>query len=105
MDKLGSEFIDDFEKEEKNLFGTSYRIILLFFGLLSAMILIIVVYWLELPEMIYEIYSILVGVPCVFFGASVDKLLKIRERAYYLFLIKRRVYQTELINNKEKGEQ
>ena len=90
--KLGSEFIDDFEKEETGLFGMSFRQIVLVFSVITLIIVIGVVIFLELPEIIYTTYGSLVTIPGVIFGASIDKKFKLKERLYFFFLEKRRVY-------------
>lgn len=100
--KLGSEFIDDFEKEEAGLFGVSYRHILLWFSVFSLMILIIVVVIFEFPEIIFYTYGALVTLPGTLIGASADKKLKIKERVYFFFLEKRRVFRTDIENTEER---
>lgn len=104
MNKLGSEFIEDFEEEDRGIFGISYRHILLFLSIISTIVLIFVVEIIfKLPRIIIMMYILTITIPGVFFGLSAEKTLKIKDRMHYLFLIKRRVYQTE-IKSKEKGE-
>lgn len=98
MSKLGSEFIEDFEREERKLFGTSYRILLLIFSVLTFIVLITLVYILELPEIIWQLYGIIVVIPGTFFGVSADEKMELKGKLHYFFLIKRRVYKTNLKN-------
>lgn len=103
MEKIGSEFIDDFEKNDNELFGINWRVILLLFSFFSFTGIIVAVEWFEYPSIIYETYLILVVIPGFFFGLSMEKKLKIKDRMYFLFLEKKRVYQTE-VENIKKGD-
>lgn len=103
MEKIGSEFIDDFNKSNSELFGVNWRFILLIFSIFSFIGIIVAVEFFEYPPIIYKTYLFLVAVPGIFFGTEADKKLKIKDRIYFLFLEKRRVYKTELENIK-KGD-
>ena len=99
MEKLGSEFIDDFEKEETG----KLRLILLIFSVITSILVVTIVVFLKLPDRISIIYMLLVGLPGIFFGVDADKNLNLRDKIYFFFLEKRRVYQTD-IENEKKGE-
>lgn len=103
MNKLGSEFIEDFEKDDTNLFGINFRNILLLWSILSSIALIIAISYFKLPERIYEIYIVVFAMPGVFFGVNADKMINLKGKIHFFFLEKRRVYKTTVkINRKEK---
>lgn len=97
MKKIGSEFIDDVVKEKTSLLRT----VVLFFGFFSTVGLIIGVEYLEFSERIYYVYMLFVAVPCTLYGINASKILKIKDQKHYLFLEKRRIYKTEIL---EEGE-
>ena len=99
MEKLGSEFIDDFEKEETG----KLRLILLIFSVITSILVVTIVVFLKLPDRISIIYMFLIGIPGIFFGVNADKNLRLRDKIYFFFLEKRRIYQTD-IENEKKGE-
>ena len=55
MSKLGSEFIDDFEKDDTGLSGINKRRISLIFGIVTQVALTVGITYLELPDIIYVI--------------------------------------------------
>lgn len=103
MSKLGSEFLDSFEKEEGKLLGVQKRILLLLFSMITSIILIIAVVWFKLPDILYYIYLIIIGIPGTFFGVSADKHLRVKDRIYFFFLERVRTNPTPI--EKEETEE
>lgn len=108
MSKLGSEFIDDFEKDDTGLSGINKRRISLIFGIVTQVALTVGISYLELPDIIYEIYFIIVTFPAIFYGINASEMLQLKGRIHFLFLERKRVYRTELEEleeNEEKGDE
>lgn len=96
MSKLGSEFIDDFEKDDTGLSGINKKRISLIFGIVTQVALTVGISYLELPDIIYEIYFIIVTFPAVFYGINASEMLQLKGRIHFFFLERKRVYRTEL---------
>lgn len=102
MNKIGSEFLDDFELNDAEVFlGINKRMIFLWLGILSGMAVTITVVLLGLPDIIFWVYDISFVTPLVFYGVSADKMLNLSDRFYFLSLETTRVYQTEFDNKEE----
>lgn len=99
--KIGSEFIDNFQKKELTIFGIKYRMIILMFSIISLVLLTLVIDYFSLPKMLVNIYTVIVVIPGVLIGIEADKLLKLKARIHFFFLIKRRVYKTSEEMKKE----
>ena len=91
MEKLGSDFLEDFEKTDVGIRGK-----LLIGTLVSAVILTVVIWWLNFPNILLYIYYVVVGIPGVFFGVEAEKKLELKHVLYFFFLEKRRVYKTNI---------
>ncbi|MBF0780598.1 MULTISPECIES: hypothetical protein [unclassified Granulicatella] len=94
MQKLGSEFLDDFDlpKEE----GTHMRLVCLYAGMVLGVLVTIGVILLELPDVLYLVCDVLFVFPLVFYGVSADRHFELQEKCYFFTLETTRVYQTEL---------
>lgn len=99
--KIGSEFIDNFQKKELTFFGIKLRMITLMFSIISLILLTLVIDYFSLPKMLVNIYTVIVVIPGVLIGIEADKLLKLKARIHFFFLIKKRVYKTSEEMKKE----
>ena len=104
MSKLGSEFIDDFEKDETGLSGINKRRISLIFGIVTQVALTVGISYLELPDIIYEIYFVIITFPAIFYGINASEMLQLKGRIHFFLLEKKRVYRTES-EDTEKGDE
>lgn len=102
MDKLGSEFLDDFIKEDKPIiFQLTARGLILVLGLILSIAVVTLLFFYEYPDLLVAGVAVLTLVPTIVFGLGFDKKFSIRERFYFAVLLKRRLYQTELSSGKE----
>lgn len=104
MSKLGSEFIDDFEKDDTGLSGINKRRISLILGIVTQVALTVGISYLELPDIIYEIYFVIITFPAIFYGINASEMLQLKGRIHFFLLEKKRVYRTEL-EDTEKGDE
>ena len=104
MSKLGSEFIDDFEKDDTGLSGINKRRISLIFGIVTQVALTVGISYLELPDIIYEIYFVIITFPAIFYGINASEMLQLKGRIHFFLLEKKRVCRTEL-EDTEKGDE
>lgn len=102
MDNLGSQFLEDFIKEDKPfLFGLTKRHLFLRVGLVVSVAILIYLYWIGFPDTLTALIGAILIIPTMLFGLSFDKRISLIERFYFGLLIKRRVYQTQHIIVKE----
>lgn len=102
MEKLGSEFLDDFIKENKPIvFQLTARGLVLVIGLIVSVALITFLFFLGYPDVLVATVATLLLVPTVICGLGLDIKFALRERFYFAVLLKRRLYQTELTAGKE----
>lgn len=102
MEKLGSEFLDDFIKEDKPIiFQLTARGLVLVLGVITSIVLITVLFFYGYPDVLVVAVAVALLVPTVIYGLGFDKKFSLRERFYFMVLIKRRIYQTELNTRKE----
>lgn len=96
MDNLGSQFLEDFIKEDKPfLFGLTKRYLFLMFGLVVSLAILIYLYWIGFPDMLTALIGAVLIIPTMLIGFSFDKRISLVERFYFSLLIKQRVYQTQ----------
>lgn len=102
MEKLGSEFLDDFVKEDKPIiFQLTARGLILILGLILSIAVVTLLFFYEYPDLLVAAVAVLTLAPTVILGLGFDKKFSLRERFYFMVLIKRRIYQTELTDRKE----
>lgn len=98
--KIGSEFIEDFELEKGGVLKNT-RFFIFWLGMLLGLVVTLGVIVYELPDLIYQVFDGLVVLPMCCWGLSLDEKLQIKERFYFLTLETIRTYGTES-DNKER---
>lgn len=93
--KIGSEFIEDFEVNTRN-FEATLRQVALFLGVILGIVVTGGAIWFDMPDLFYWTFDGVVVLPMVFYGGYLDKKFKLKERLYFLTLETIRIYETEL---------
>lgn len=94
MAKLGSEFHKNFDNFERPIaFGRTKRQLILYLGIVIAIGLSLLLYWLNFPKIIIFIILLILLAPVVIYGSKKDEVLK--ERYRFLLKVQKRSYQTE----------
>ena len=96
MKKIGSEFLREFETEDRPiLFGLTGRMIVLYVCLLIAVSGTITIYFFGLPDWYIYLWDALFVVPGAMYGAGMTKRMRIKEKIDFFFRIQQRTYETE----------
>lgn len=99
--KIGSEFIEDFELEKGGVLENT-RFFIFWLGMLLGLVVTLGVIIYELSDLIYQVFDGLVVLPMCCWGLSLDEKLQIKERFYFLTLETIRTYGTESDNNERR---
>ena len=96
MKKIGSEFLREFETEDKPiLFGLTTRMIVLYVCLLIAVSGTITIYFFGLPDWYIYLWDAIFVVPGAMYGTGMTKRMRIKEKNNYYIRIQKRSYETE----------
>ena len=96
MKKIGSEFLREFETEDRPiLFGLTGRMIVLYVCLLIAVSGTIAIYFFGLPDWYIYLWDVLFVVPGGMYGTGMTKRMRIKEKINFFFRIQQRTYETE----------
>ena len=96
MKKIGSEFLREFETEDRPiLFGLTGRMIVLYVCLLIAVSGTTAIYFFGLPDWYIYLWDALFVVPGAMYGTGMTKRMRIKEKIDFFFRIQQRTYETE----------
>ena len=96
MKKIGSEFLREFETEDRPiLFGLTGRMIVLYVCLLIAVSGTITIYFFGLPDWYIYLWDAIFVVPGAMYGTGMTKRMRIKEKINFFFRIQQRSYETE----------
>ena len=96
MKKIGSEFLREFETEDRPiLFGLTGRMIVLYVCLLIAVSGTITIYFFGLPDWYIYLWDAIFVVPGAMYGIGMTKQMRIKEKINFFFRIQQRSYETE----------
>ena len=96
MKKIGSEFLREFETEDKPiLFGLTTRMLVLYVFLIIAGSGTIAIYFFGLPDWYIYLWDALFVVPGAMYGTGMTKRMRIKEKIDFFFRIQQRTYETE----------
>ena len=98
MKKIGSEFLREFETEDRPiLFGLTGRMIVLYvyLCLIIAVSGTIAIYFFGLPDWYIYLWDALFVVPGGMYGTGMTKRMRIKEKINFFFRIQQRSYETE----------
>ena len=94
MTRLGSEFLKALDNYERPVWNYStFRQLILFFGIGLAVVVATVLFWFHIPDVILYGVSLLVLAPFVIFGCHIDE--KIKDEMRFLLTQQERSYQTD----------
>ena len=97
MKKIGSEFLREFETEDKPiLFGLTTRMIVLYVCLVIAVSGTITIYFFGLPDWYIYLWDALFVVPGAMYGTGMTKRMRIKEKINFFFRIQQRSDETEV---------
>mgnify|MGYP000968677941 FL=1 len=95
MKKIGSEFLREFETEDKPiLFGLTTRMIVLYVCLVIAVSGTITIYVFGLPDWYIYLWDAIFVVPGAMYGMGMTKRMRIKEKINFFFRIQTRNYET-----------
>ena len=95
MKKIGSEFLREFETEDRPiLFGLTGRMIVLYVCLIIAVSGAITIYFFGLPDWYIYLWDALFVVPGAMYGMGMTKRMRIKEKINFFFRIQTRNYET-----------
>ena len=96
MKKIGSEFLREFETEDRPiLFGLTGRMIVLYVCLLIAVSGSITIYFFGLPDWYIYLWDAIFVLPGAMYGTGMTKRMRIKEKINFFFRIQQRSYETE----------
>ena len=96
MKKIGSEFLREFETEDRPiLFGLTGRMIVLYVCLVIAVSGSITIYFFGLPDWYIYLWDAIFVVPGAMYGIGMTKQMRIKEKINFFFRIQQRSYETE----------
>ena len=96
MKKIGSEFLREFETEDRLiLFGLTGRMIVLYVCLLIAVSGSITIYFFGLPDWYIYLWDAIFVLPGAMYGTGMTKQMRIKEKINFFFRIQQRTYETE----------
>ena len=96
MKKIGSEFLREFETEDRPiLFGLTGRMIVLYVCLVIAVSGSITIYFFGLPDWYIYLWDAIFVVPGAMYGIGMTKQMRIKEKIDFFFRIQQRTYETE----------
>lgn len=96
MKKIGSEFLREFETEDRPiLFGLTGRMIVLYVCLLIAVSGSITIYFFGLPDWYIYLWDAIFVLPGAMYGTGMTKQMRIKEKINFFFRIQQRTYETE----------
>jgi len=96
LKKIGSEFLREFETEDRLiLFGLTSRMIVLYVCLLIAVSGTITIYFFGLPDWYIYLWDAIFVVPGAMYGTGMTKRMRIKEKINFFFRIQQRSYETE----------
>jgi len=96
LKKIGSEFLREFENEDKPiLFGLTTRMLVLYLCLIIAVSGTIAIYFFGLPDWYIYLWDALFVVPGGMYGTGMTKRMRIKEKINFFFRIQQRTYETE----------
>ena len=96
MKKIGSEFLREFETEDRPiLFGLTGRMIVLYVCLVIAVSGSITIYFFGLPDWYIYLWDAIFVLPGAMYGTGMTKRIRIKEKINFFFRIQQRSYETE----------
>lgn len=96
MKKIGSEFLREFETEDRPiLFGLTGRMIVLYVCLVIAVSGSITIYFFGLPDWYIYLWDAIFVLPGSMYGTGMTKRIRIKEKINFFFRIQQRSYETE----------
>ena len=96
MKKIGSEFLREFETEDRPiLFGLTGRMIVLYVCLVIAVSGSITIYLFGLPDWYIYLWDAIFVLPGAMYGTGMTKRIRIKEKINFFFRIQQRSYETE----------
>ena len=96
MKKIGSEFLREFETEDRPiLFGLTGRMIVLYVCLVIAVSGSITIYFFGLPDWYIYLWDAIFVLPGALYGTGMTKRIRIKEKINFFFRIQQRSYETE----------
>ena len=95
MKKIGSEFLREFETEDRPiLFGLTGRMMVFYLCLTIAVAGTVAIYFLGLPDWYIYLWDALFVVPGAMYGMGMTKRMRIKEKINFFFRIETRNYET-----------
>ena len=95
MKKIGSEFLREFETEDRPiLFGLTARMMVFYLCLVIAILGTVAIYFLGLPDWYIYLWDALFVVPGAMYGMGMTKRWRIKEKINFFFRIQNRSYET-----------
>ena len=96
MKKIGSEFLREFETEDRPiLFGLTARMMVFYLCLAIAVAGTVAIYFLGLPDWYIYLWDAIFVVPGAMYGMGMTKRMRIKEKINFFFRIQQRTYETE----------
>jgi hypothetical protein len=96
LKKIGSEFLREFETEDRPiLFGLTGRMIVLYVCLVIAVSGSITIYFFGLPDWYIYLWDAIFVLPGAMYGTGMTKRIRIKEKINFFFRIQQRSYETE----------
>lgn len=107
MKKIGSEFLREFETEDRPImFGLTGRMMVFYLCLIAAVAGTTAIYFLGLPDWYIYLWDALLMVPGGTYGMGMTKRWRIKEKINFFFRIQERRYETNFgkVGNYTKDE-
>lgn len=100
MNKLGSEFLKQFDNYERPIaFGMTKRILVLFLGMAIVVIITTIISVVGLSDIFMYLFTILIAPPFIIYGLGFDESVK--DKVMFNFRLQKRSFITEFKEGEE----